>query len=50
MNDIGEKELLNIINEFRIFVNEFSGYLNDREGYWTLRGFIDIAKNIYSIS
>ena len=43
-------ELSEITSEFREFMKELEKYLNDKEGYWTLRGFIDVARNVYSIS
>ena len=39
-----------IIKEFRYSMKELEHYLNDEEGCWTLKGFIDIAKNVYSIT
>jgi len=39
-----------IVEEIRLLMKNIENRLNDKEGYWTLRGFIDIAKNIYSLS
>ncbi|MHC1568190.1 MAG: type II restriction endonuclease [Candidatus Syntropharchaeia archaeon] len=45
-----KEELKRLMNEFRTFLKNLERYLNDEEGYWALRGFIDVAKNVYSIS
>ncbi len=45
-----QKKLSIIIDEFIGFIKGLEQHLNDKEGYWALRGFIDVARNIYSIS
>jgi hypothetical protein len=32
------------------YIQKFHSLLEDSNGYWIIKGFIDIAKNIYAIS
>ena len=32
------------------FVNELSGHVSTNDGQWTVKGFVDIFKNVYTIS
>ena len=49
-----KKEHLSLKNEFRQklrnFVKEFKEYISTDDDQWTIKGFIDIVKNIYTIS
>lgn len=38
------------ISKLRNSVNEFSDYVMTPEGQWVVKGFIDIYRNIYTIS
>jgi len=43
-----EKE--NFARKLEEFVTELKGYISTDDGQWTIKGFIDIFKNIYTIS
>ncbi|WP_455647905.1 type II restriction endonuclease [Lonepinella koalarum] len=36
--------------QLQLFVNELQRYISDEQGKWSVKGFIDIYKNIYTIS
>jgi hypothetical protein len=38
------------LKEMKKFVNELNSYVSTEDGQWTVKGFIDIYKNVYTIS
>ena len=46
MNDIKNE----FLNKFKNFSKELTEYVSDKVGGWKVKGFIDIEKNIYTIS
>ncbi|HOW74337.1 MAG TPA: EcoRV family type II restriction endonuclease [Candidatus Competibacteraceae bacterium] len=36
--------------KLEVFVSELSGHVSTNDGQWTVKGFIDIFKNVYTIS
>lgn len=47
-----EKEtyLAKFESDLHLFIKELNGYVSTESGEWTVKGFIDIYKNIYTIS
>ena len=45
---MSEKELFE--NQLKEFVGTFQTHISSEDGQWTVKGFIDIFKNIYTIS
>lgn len=45
---MGDKELFS--NQLKEFVSSLDSHLSSDDGQWTVKGFIDIYKNIYTIS
>ncbi len=43
-------EKTRFINGLQEFANELTNYVSTNSGDWSIKGFIDIDKNIYSIS
>lgn len=50
MSEIIIKTKKDFENAFRNFINTLSQYVSDEMHNWTIKGFIDINKNIYTIS
>lgn len=48
--NIKEKYIAEFENSLNEFVNELKHYVSTETGDWTIKGFIDIYKNIYTIS
>ena len=48
--DIKEKNIIEFENSLNEFVEELKNYVSTDSGEWTIKGFIDIYKNIYTIS
>lgn len=38
------------IKKLRVFVDELSDYSQTKDGQWSIKGFIDVFKNVYTIS
>ena len=38
------------IAEFRALIGDLERDLQTKDGLWTLRGFVDIARRVYSLS
>jgi len=47
IKEIYRTEFENSLNEF---VEELKHYVSTETGEWTIKGFIDVYKNIYTIS
>jgi len=45
---MSEKEMFE--NQLKEFVKTFQSHISSKDGQWTVKGFIDIFKNIYTIS
>lgn len=45
-----EKYILEFEKSLNIFVDELKNYVSTDTGEWTIKGFIDVYKNIYTIS
>lgn len=43
-------EIEKLETKLTLTLKNLEKYLNDEEGYWVLRGFIDVARNVYSLS
>jgi len=48
VNIIDEKALFE--KAFNHFVSSLAGYISSEDGQWSVKGFIDLYKNIYTIS
>jgi hypothetical protein len=45
---MGEKELFE--SNLKEFIGDIQGYISSSDGSWTVKGFIDIFQNVYTIS
>src|SRR5690554_1164165 len=45
-----EKHIVSFETALTILVSELKEYVSTKTGEWTIKGFIDIYKNIYTIS
>jgi hypothetical protein len=48
VNKIAEKETFS--KNLKAFVSELTDYVSADDGQWTVKGFIDIFKNVYTLS
>lgn len=37
-------------NQLKAFTNKLQAYVSTRDGQWTVKGFVDVYKNVYTIS
>lgn len=44
------KQKMKFENQLKEFVKTLNGYISSEDGQWTIKGFIDVYKNIYTIS
>lgn len=45
-----ELHKIEFLESLRNFVGELNGYVSSNDGQWTIKGFIDIYRNVYTIS
>lgn len=47
---MSKKQKVEFEKQLKIFVTSLNNYVSSSDGQWTIKGFIDIYKNIYTIS
>jgi hypothetical protein len=47
MYELEKKNFESLLN---VFIKQFNGYVSTADGQWSIKGFIDVFKNVYTIS
>jgi hypothetical protein len=50
MAKTNEKIKIEFKSQLKTFVSKLNSYVTTRDGQWTIKGFIDVYKNVYTIS